>query len=155
MIPLGWLSLCGRILTMDNLWKHKVVIVSAYPVCLAGEETVDHLMLNCWVAQQVWRSVLWWFGCGWVLPYTLGHLFEAWKMGVGTVVWKLSFLAVIWSIWKGFIGILKARSKVSQVAPLIGKVKSTVALTRSVLSQFRDISIDSIMCNWAEGTSLI
>lgn len=40
-------------------------------------------------------------------------------------------------------------------SPFDGKVKSTVALTRSVLSQFRDISIDSIMCNWAEGTSLI
>ena len=52
--------------------------------CLASEESVDHLLLNCKVAQAVWTSVLVWFDCSWTLSCSLHHLFEAWEMWLGS-----------------------------------------------------------------------
>lgn len=50
--------LCGGILNMDNLLRRKKILVIACPMCLANEETVDHLLLNCKVAQGLWLAVL-------------------------------------------------------------------------------------------------
>lgn len=33
-------------------------------MCLADEDTMDYLLLNCKVAQGLWFAVLSWFGCG-------------------------------------------------------------------------------------------
>lgn len=49
-------------------------------MCLADEEIVDHLLLNCKVALGLWSAVLCWFGCGWVHP-TIHGLF--WGMAFG------------------------------------------------------------------------
>lgn len=40
--------------------------------------------LNCSMAQQVWTSILSWFGCSWFLPQSIGDLFEAWKFLIGS-----------------------------------------------------------------------
>lgn len=72
-------------------------------MCLANEEPVDHLLI-CPISQFMWRMVLRWFGCSWVFPYSLKAHFEAWKMAVGSKrgkdLWRSSFLAIIWNIWK-------------------------------------------------------
>lgn len=62
VIVFGWLALQGKILTLDNLHKWKTVVVNACPMCLADEESVDHLLLKCKLAQRLWNSVLSWFG---------------------------------------------------------------------------------------------
>lgn len=49
VIVFGWLVLRASILTMDNLWWWKKILVNAFPMCLGNEETVNHL-LNCKVA---------------------------------------------------------------------------------------------------------
>lgn len=89
---------------MDNLRKRKVTIVNACIMCLASNESMDHLLLNCKVAQAVWTSGLGWFECSWTLPCSLQHLFEAWKMCVGSargkIMWRPSFLAVLWVFLK-------------------------------------------------------
>ena len=59
----SWLALRGGILTMDNLCRRRKIIVNAYPMCLADEESVDHLLLNCRVAKGLWFEVLSWFHC--------------------------------------------------------------------------------------------
>lgn len=78
--------------------------INACLMCLADEEMVDHFVLKCPIAHRVWYSVLHWFGCNWMMPYTLSHLNDTWKMGVGSlkrrVMWKLSSLAVIRSLCK-------------------------------------------------------
>lgn len=51
---LSWLALHGGILTMDNLHKRKIIIVNACPMCLAGEQTVYHLLLFCKMEQGLW-----------------------------------------------------------------------------------------------------
>lgn len=65
-----WWHLVDSILTMDNLWNHKIVIINACPPCLAGAEFIDHL-LNHKVFQMLWRLILGWFDCSWVLPNCL------------------------------------------------------------------------------------
>lgn len=50
----AWLGLHGSVLTMDNLRKRKVIVINAYPLCLADEKIVDHLLVNCRVAWEVW-----------------------------------------------------------------------------------------------------
>lgn len=64
-------------------------------------------------------------------------------------MWKLFFLAVIWSIWKErnrrcFEG------KVANVNMVAEAVKRSVALWVSLLPQFKGISMPSIFQNWKE-----
>lgn len=46
---------------MDNLRRHGMVVVNAFPLCMSAEESADHLMLNCTVAYQIWATILNWF----------------------------------------------------------------------------------------------
>lgn len=98
-------GLCSRILTTNNLSPREKILVNACPMCLADEDTMDYLLLNCKVAQGLWFAVLSSFGCGWVLPWTIFALFEAWHLAAGPergrAVWRTAFLGVSWTIiWK-------------------------------------------------------
>ena len=63
VVIFGWLALQKRILTMDNLRRRGRIVGNDCPMCLRNEESVDHLLLNCMVAQLIWRSVVEWFDC--------------------------------------------------------------------------------------------
>lgn len=62
---------------MDDLRCRKRITINACPMCLADEETIDHLISSCRVAQARWRLVLRWLDCSWVFPRHIGELFEA------------------------------------------------------------------------------
>ena len=89
---------------MDNLQRRRVIIVNACPMCLVGEEPVDHLMIYCSIAHHLWMSIFTWFHVhvSGPLPNSLPSLFEFWRLGAGSkrgrIMWKVSFLAAIWSI---------------------------------------------------------
>ena len=104
VIGFGRLALLGGILTMDNLRRRRVMTVNACPMCLADEETVDHLLVNFKAAQYLWKLILGWFKYNGLIRNSLPSLFEYWKLGVGSkggkTMSKFSFLAVIWTIWK-------------------------------------------------------
>lgn len=63
---------------------------------------VYHLLLYCKVAWEVWYSILR------VLivdpPRTIIDLFAAWNQFLGSpkgkIMWRLSFVAIIWALWK-------------------------------------------------------
>ena len=57
VIILGWLSICRRILTLDNL-RRGMIVVNACLTCLREEESVDHLMVNCKTAKYIWSEWL-------------------------------------------------------------------------------------------------
>lgn len=86
-IAIGWSALLDGILTMDKLRQWQVVVVNACPMCLVGEESIDHLLLNCRIAQCLWRAILGWFHYSGPLPRSLLALFEYWRLGVGSI-WK-------------------------------------------------------------------
>lgn len=131
VMAFGWTALLGRTLTMDNIRRRELIIVNACPMCLAVEESIDHFLLNCLITHYLWRSTLWWFHISTPIPNSLSSLFEFWRLGVGfrrrRIVWNVSFLAVIWSIWKQrnlwcFEGIS------SDVSILVDRVKHSVAI---------------------------
>lgn len=89
---------------MVNLHRRHVVIVNACPLCLQAEESVDHRLLNCKLAQRMWVAVRQAFGYHWVMPKRILDLFLVWNLDAvsrrGLIMWKFSFLAVFWSLWK-------------------------------------------------------
>lgn len=126
-------------------------------MCLADEETVDHLLLCCKISQTLWISVLGWFNCMWVLPRSIFELFEVWNLGNGLVqeriIWNCSCPTIIWIIWKEKNS-CRFKGKASNVEDLIDNQKFAIASWFSILSQVYAISIDMIVNNWREAVSL-
>lgn len=52
-----------------------MMIINAYPMCLAAEESVDHVLVHCSMAQHVWNSILSGYDCSCVFPRGIGDLF--------------------------------------------------------------------------------
>jgi hypothetical protein len=63
----AWTAVLGKILTMDNLRKNITVIEWCY-MCKKSDESIDHLLLHCEVAIEVWNMVCHLFGVMWVMP---------------------------------------------------------------------------------------
>jgi hypothetical protein len=68
----SWTATMGRILTIDNLRKRYIIIVDWCCMCKVSGESVDHLLLHCSIAWELWSLVFSMFGVNWVL---LGHVF--------------------------------------------------------------------------------
>lgn len=58
VIAFAWLALRANILPMDNSCERRVIVVNAYPLCLADEKSIDHHLFNCRVAWAVWCSII-------------------------------------------------------------------------------------------------
>ena len=74
---------------MDNLRQSGKIVVNCCPMCIGDEESVDHHLLNCNVAQLISKCIL--------------ELYQAWNRQTGSdkeEMWRLSFLVVIWIIRK-------------------------------------------------------
>eukprot|EP00268_Persea_americana_P012878 TRINITY_DN15545_c0_g1_i6.p1 TRINITY_DN15545_c0_g1~~TRINITY_DN15545_c0_g1_i6.p1 ORF type:complete len:174 (-),score=24.45 TRINITY_DN15545_c0_g1_i6:44-565(-) len=150
VIAFGWSALLGGILTMDNLQRRRMVVVNACPMCLVDEESIDHLLLNCRVPQCPWKAILGWFHYCSPLPHSLTALFKSWRLGVGPkrgrIMWRLSFLAAIWTIWKERNARCFEGKSIDEPG-LQEKVKLLVAHWVSPLPLFKVISVSSIVHN--------
>lgn len=77
--------------------------------------------------------------------------YEAWKMGVGfqrgRIMWKVTFLATIWTIWKER-NMQCFEGKSSNEVLLVDKVNFLVASWITPLPRFQDIPIAAILRNW-------
>ncbi|RWR85191.1 serine/threonine-protein phosphatase 4 regulatory subunit 3-like protein isoform X1 [Cinnamomum micranthum f. kanehirae] len=49
-----WLAIQGRILTMDNLCRRKMIVINACSLCLAVEESTYHLLIHCDMENTLW-----------------------------------------------------------------------------------------------------
>jgi hypothetical protein len=56
------LAALGKILTIDNLRRRKVIVTNRFCMCKRSEEMVDHLLLNCEVAYALWSAFFGRFG---------------------------------------------------------------------------------------------
>jgi hypothetical protein len=57
-----WITALGKILTQDNLRKRNVVVVEWCYMSKKSEEFIDHLLLHCDVAREVWSYIFILFG---------------------------------------------------------------------------------------------
>ena len=62
-----------RILTVDNLRKHYLVIIDWCCMCKNSRESVDHLLLHCMVAEDIW-FIFSLFGFSWIKPMTVAKV---------------------------------------------------------------------------------
>ena len=63
-----WIAALGKILTIDNLRKRKVLFLDWCCMCKSNGELVYHLLLHCPITRDLWDMVFSLFGVCWVMP---------------------------------------------------------------------------------------
>ena len=98
-----WTAALNRILTIDNLMRRGWVMVNRCCMCGLAEETVDHLLLHCIAAYQLWSLVYSIFGIVWVQPGSVASVLWSWAGGrVGKrrrKAWLFVPHCLMWLIW--------------------------------------------------------
>uniref|UniRef100_A0A2N9ISC3 MHD domain-containing protein n=1 Tax=Fagus sylvatica TaxID=28930 RepID=A0A2N9ISC3_FAGSY len=98
-----WTVAWGWILTCDNLKKKGFVLAGWCFMCKNAKQTVDHLLLHCWVARQLWNFVFLFVGIDWVLLLHVSNLLFGWWNWFGkrpSGVWNLIPSWLMWTIWR-------------------------------------------------------
>jgi hypothetical protein len=74
-----WATTLGRILTVDNLRRQGFQLINRCCLCKKDEETINHLLLHCQYAADIWHLVLNRFWVSWVMPGNILQLLHCWK----------------------------------------------------------------------------
>jgi len=73
-------------------------------MCKKNGKLVDHLLLQCEVACDLWSYIFILFGVEWVIPRTVLELLTSWGASVGygraKEAWQLAPLCLLWCIWR-------------------------------------------------------
>lgn len=100
-----WLAALGKILTIDNLRKQRVIVVDWCCMWKKSGEFVDHLLLYYEIASALWNSTFSLFGLDWVMPRRVVDLFACWTAEFGSIhsvaVCKMISSCLMWCIWRG------------------------------------------------------
>ena len=98
-----WIAALGKILTIDNLRKRKVLILDWCCMCKSNGESVNHLLLHCPITRDLWDMVFSLLGVCWVMPKGVEDLLACWvgRCGKGEAasLWKIIPHCLIWTIW--------------------------------------------------------
>ena len=98
-----WIAALNRILTIDNLNRRGWVLVNRCCMCGSAEETVDHLLVHCSIASQLWSLIFALFGVTWVQSGSVSSVLWSWSGShVGRSRRKAWFFAphcLMWLIW--------------------------------------------------------
>ena len=78
-----WTVALGNILTIDNLRKQQILILDWCCMCKRNGESIDHLLIHCSIAFDLWSMVLTLFGIHWVMPKTVVDLLACWQGKLG------------------------------------------------------------------------
>jgi hypothetical protein len=101
-----WLALHGHIWTAERRWRHGLQDSAECALCSQEDETVDHLLLDCVFARDLWFSTL--RSVGWArLTPQPGALLAAWWIdsrrlvpGAGRRGFDATVLLISWCLWK-------------------------------------------------------
>jgi hypothetical protein len=100
----SWTAALGRILTAENLRRRRVIIVSWCCLCKVDGESINHLLLHCAYAKELWDLVFAMFGISWVMPATVKDLFDCWLGKTGKhpihMIWKAVPHCLMWCLWR-------------------------------------------------------
>ena len=73
-------------------------------MCKADGESVDHLLLHCVYAKELWDLVLAMFGMCWVMPGSVREPFASWQGKMGKhlkhMIWRAVPHCVMWCLWR-------------------------------------------------------
>ncbi len=94
----------GSLLTIDNFRKRNLIILDWCCICKQSGESVDHLLLHCSLARELWSMVFVLFDVNWVMPCHVFNLWACWQGHLGDqrkmVVWRMVPHCVMWCIWR-------------------------------------------------------
>jgi hypothetical protein len=73
-------------------------------MCKKSGESIEHLLLHCEVAHNLWSYILTIFGVEWVMPRRVLELLTSWSTSFGCdpakEVWWLIPLYLMWYLWR-------------------------------------------------------
>ena len=96
-----WLVAHGKILTLDNLRLRRLWVLDWCYLCKKAGESVNHLMIHCEYAQELWSMIFCIFGVSWAMPQTAYDLLHCWRRkGPAYVVWKAIPSCLMWLLWR-------------------------------------------------------
>jgi hypothetical protein len=88
-----WTTALGKILTHANLRKKNVVVIEWCCMCKKSGKSIEHLLLHCEVACDLWSYIPTLFGVEWVMSRRVLELLTSWgaSFGCGPAkeVWRL------------------------------------------------------------------
>jgi len=102
-----WLVFHNRVWTADRLAKRNLPHPEACPLCDQEDETINHLLVGCVFARQVWSLVLQQLGLLQLAPQPSATRFSGWwkrstaavpkdaRKGLNSLI-----ILVAWEIWK-------------------------------------------------------
>ena len=99
-----WTAALGNILTIDNLRKRQILILDWCCMCKRNGESVDHLLIHCPIAFDLWSMVFTLFGIHWVMPKTVVDLLACWQGKLGrhwnSAIWMAVPHCLMCCIWR-------------------------------------------------------
>lgn len=102
-----WLAAHGRCWTVDRLPKRGLPHPAQCPLCDQGEEDIQHLLVGCVFARQIWFHLLQLVGLAHLAPQPEGTSFDCrWEkidqIGVGDLKKGINTLIILgsWSLWR-------------------------------------------------------
>lgn len=72
-----WFAALSKILMHDNLRKRNVIVIEWCCLCTKSWESIDHLLLHCEIAWNLWSCILILFGVEWVMSRTVLELLKS------------------------------------------------------------------------------
>lgn len=103
-----WLLLRGKTLTAENLRKRGILGPSRCPNCCRSEETMQHLFLECPVAEECWKRMASIGESTWTVQSTIGETIYHWRKKcpwkekrshLAQRVWNTIPYTLLWRIW--------------------------------------------------------
>ena len=74
-------------------------------MCKRCGESMDHLLLHCLIAYELWPMVFFLFGIHWVMPYKVIELLASWQGKFGRQKYRFLEFCAILSILVFVVGI--------------------------------------------------
>ena len=99
----SWTTALGKILTTNNLWKRHIAVLERCFMCKRCGESVDHLLLHCPIAYDLWSMVFCLFGIHWVMLYKVSEVLASWQGKFGRHrnigLWRSVPHCLFWCLW--------------------------------------------------------
>ena len=100
----SWTAALGKILTLDRLWNKGVPVMDWCFMWKRSGESVNHLLLHCPIAFELWSMVWSLFGVIWVMPQSVANLFTSWQGPFSRQrnidLWRAVPHCVLWCLWR-------------------------------------------------------
>ena len=75
-----WMAIINNINTRSMLVNRGILDIfdATRPICLAEEESIDHILLYCHNHWIIWSKIINWWSLVWCCPKNLATLFSRW-----------------------------------------------------------------------------